>query len=312
MDKRELRKLVNQSKLGKEVWYVLHRINVNLMKVYSDEAYFKKTYKKSTGKALNLDNPKTFDEKQLWLKMNYRNPLCTTCSDKYLVREYVKEKGLEHILNPVYGAYDSFDEIEWDKLPDSFYMKANHTSGCNVRCNDKRTLDKKAARKKLNRGMRMNHYYESREWNYRDIDRKIVVEAILDDSEPLIDYRFLCCNGKCEYLFIDIDTADETGSHKSDAKRNVYDKDFNLMDIQVSRPRFDPQLVSKPDNFDEMLKYAEILSGDFPFCRVDLYNIKGEILFGEITFFHAGGVSKITPDEWAYKLGDLIALPELK
>lgn len=311
MTKKDLRVHFMKSNVGKELWYILHRLNVNLNKIYSDETYFKKTYKKATGKELNLENPKTFDEKQLWLKKNYRNPLCTKCSDKYLVREYVKEKGYENILNPLYGVYDSFEEIEWEKLPNSFYMKANHTSGCNIRCNDKTKFDKKAARKKLNRGLKINHYYESREWNYKDIERKIVVEEILDDSEPLIDYRFLCCNGKCEYLFVDIDTADELGSHKVDAKRNVYDKNFNLIDVKVSRPKFNPDLISKPNNFEEMLRCAEILSGEFPFCRVDLYNIKGKIIFGEITFFHAGGISIIEPEEWALRLGELINIENL-
>ncbi len=305
-----LRKFLHKNKIGETVWRFLHNININLLRILPNDVYFRHAYKKTHDINPDFENPQTFDEKQLWLKMNYRNPLCTKCSDKYLVREYVKECGLEHILNPLYGVYDSVKDIKWDELPDRFYIKANHMSACNVRCNDLVTFDKKAAIKKLRRGMKHDYSLDSREWNYHDIDRKIIAEAIIENSDGsgLIDYRFLCSYGNCEYIFIDIDTADDNGTHRVDARRNVYDKDFNLMDVTVSRPNFDHSLVSKPDNFDEMLQYAQILSKEFPFCRVDFYNVDGKIIFGEITFFHAGGLSKISPKEWELKLGNTINL----
>ncbi|MBQ6717870.1 MAG: carboxylate--amine ligase [Clostridia bacterium] len=311
--KNFLRNVLYKNGIGKSIWYTLHTININVLRVLPNETYFKRAYKKTHGVDPNFKDPQTFDEKQLWLKMNYRNPLCTKCSDKYLVREYIKECGLEHILNPIYGVYDSVDDIKWEELPDRFYIKANHMSACNVRCNNLATFEKKTAVKKLARGMKHDYSLDSREWNYHDIDRKIIAEAIIEnqDGSGLIDYRFLCSYGNCDYLFVDIDTADENGTHRTDARRNVYDKDFNLMDVKVSRPNFEPSFISKPSNFDEMLKYAQILSKPFPFCRVDFYNVDGKIIFGEITFFHAGGLSKVTPKEWEIKLGDIINLKEL-
>lgn len=309
--KTKLRRFLKQNSLGKGVWRLLHNANITWQGLlYSDEAYFKKVYKQKSGKELDFDNPRTFDEKQLWLKMYYRDPKCTICADKYKVREYVADKGYEHILNPVYGVYDNAQSIAWDDLPDRFYLKCNHMSGSNVRCNDKSTFDKKAAQKILSRGLKHDYSKDSREWVYHDIERKIIAEAIIEskDKAPLVDYRFLCSGGRCEYMFIDIDTAGDDGSHLEGAKRNVYDRDMNLIDVTVSRPRFDAALVKKPDNFDEMVKCAEALSGDFPFCRVDLYNIDGKILFGEITFFHAGGLSTFSSEEWSYKLGDSIDL----
>ncbi len=303
------------NELGKNFWALMHSININLRRVLPNEVYFKTAYKKTHGEEPDFKNPRTFDEKQLWLKMNYRNPLCTKCSDKYLVREYVKEKGLEHILNPIFGVYDSANSINWDELPDRFYIKANHMSACNVRCNDLSTFDKKSAEKILAKGMKHDYSLDSREWNYHDIDRKIIAEAIIENSDGsgLVDYRFLCSKGRCEYIFVDIDTADDSGNHRHDARRNVYDNDFNLLDITASRPNFDPTLVLKPENFDEMLKYAQILSNPFPFCRVDFYNVDGKIIFGEITFFHAGGTCDITPKEWQYKIGESIDISaELK
>lgn len=300
-----LRRTLRKSAFGSGIWRFFHKTNIGIKRLYSDEAYFKKQYKKHSGKELDFSNPQTFDEKQLWLKMYYRNPLCVVCSDKYLVRRYVEEKGLTDILNPLIAVYDRVEDINWEVLPDRFYLKTNHGSACNIRCNHLADFDKKAAKKKLRRSLRDNYYYESREWNYRDIQRKIIVEEIIEPKEKagLIDYRFLCYHGKCEYLFIDINTADEQGNHRHDARRNVYDRDMTLLDVTVSRPRFDPDLVQKPENFDEMRMCAEKLSGEFPFVRVDLYNVGGRILFGEMTFFHAGGFSRITPAEWAYRLG---------
>lgn len=311
---KKLRDFLKSNKLGGALWDYLHRGNINLRRVLSDKAYFKLVYWRNCGEWLDFNAPQTFDAKQLWLKMYYRNPLCTLCSDKYAVREYVRKKGLSHILNELYAVYDSVEQIEWDKLPNMFYMKANNMSGCNMRCNDLKSFDKSAAIRYFKKRMKYNYYYESREWNYRDISPKIIIEKILPSTNEagLIDYRFLCAQGKCHYVFIDIDTADMAGHHKPEAKRNVYDRDMNLLDVQVSRERFDPSLVSKPDNWDEMVAYAEILSGNFPFCRVDLYNINGKILFGEITFFHAGGLSVIYPKEWAYKLGEMISIDYAK
>lgn len=312
--KNILRKMLYKSEFGTRIWYFLHSANIMLLKIYSDEKYFKRAYRRSSGNELDFENPQTFDEKQLWLKMYYRNPLCTICSDKYLVREYVKEKGLEHILNPLYAVYESVDDIEWKKLPNQFYIKANHMSACNVRCNDLSTFDKKKAIKILKRGLKHNYYNDSREWNYKDIKRRIIVEAIIEDKnkKPLIDYRFLCYRGQCEYIFIDIGTADESGNHLHDAKRNVYDRNMNFLNVTVSRENFEEKLVERPKNFDQMIQYAEKLSGEFPFCRVDLYNVDGNIIFGEITFFHAGGLSRIEPKEWQYKLGENISIEAAK
>ncbi len=308
--KKAFNRFLQHIMIGDDLWYWMHLINVHLKRFIPDKKYFEKSYSNTHGKPLNFQNPTTFDEKQLWLKLYYRNPLCVTCSDKYLVREYVKGKDLGQILNPMIAVYDSVKEIEWDKLPERFYIKTNHASGCNACCTDPNTFDRKEAIKRLKRGMRHDYSMDSREWNYGPIKRKIIVENIIESKSgiPLADYRFLCCNGKCNYLFIDIGTAGKDGKHLEDARRNVYDRNMNLLDVKVSRERFDPKLVSKPENFDEMLSIAEKLSGHFPFCRVDLYNVDGKIIFGEITFFHAGGLSTITPKEWEIKLGEPISI----
>ena len=312
--KDDLRKVLKRNEVGNNIWYFLHLCNIELLRLLPSKTYFQRVYRNVHKEEADFINPSTFDEKQLWLKMYYRNPLCVTCSDKYRVREYVKNMGLEYILNPLYAVYDSVDEIDWERLPSRFYMKANHMSGCNVCCTDPQTFDRKEAIKRLKRGMRHNYYLDSREWNYGPINRKIIVEAIIEDKKksPLIDYRFLCTDGKCNYIFIDIGTADVDGKHLEDARRNVYDREMKLLDVKVTRDNFPAELVQKPPNFDEMLTIAEQLSGHFPFCRVDLYNIDGKIIFGEMTFFHSGGLSKITPKNWELKLGEPISIEQAK
>ena len=308
--KEIVRNYLQKLKIGDDIWYYLHLTNVSIRQLIPDDTFLSNSYRKTHGKNIDLNNPKTFDEKQIWLKLNYRNPLCVQCSDKYMVRKYVKNCGLEYILNPVYAVYNSVDDIEWSKLPSRFYIKTNHMSACNACCDDPQDFDRKEAIKRLKRGMRHDYSMDSREWNYKPIKRKIIVEAIIEDQRksPLIDYRFLCYNGKCEYVFVDIGTAGKDGKHLADAKRNVYDRDMNLLNVTVSRKRFDPHLVSKPMNYDKMVDIAETLSGNFPFCRVDLYNVDGKIVFGEITFFHAGGLSRIEPSEWEYRLGKDISI----
>lgn len=314
LNKQKFKKQLKGSNIGRGAWHMLHRANITLHRLVPDKQYFDSRYKKAYGEHLDYDDPKTLDAKQLWLKMYYRNPLCVTCSDKYLVRKYVEECGCGNILSTLYGAFDDASSIDWDSLPDQFYLKANNMSGCNVRCNDKNSFDREKAEKYFRKRMKHNYYYETREWNYKDIVPKIIAEEILVPSEPagLIDYRFLCANGRCDYVYIDIETADENGNHRAEARRNVYDRDMNLIDVQVGRQRFDPELVKKPDNWDEMLACAEKLSGHFPFCRVDLYNLGGRIVFGEITFFHAGGICKYKPEEWAYKLGENVSIDYAK
>ena len=140
------------------------------------------------------------------------------------------------------------------------------------------------------------------------------MEKILEDKEnkSLIDYRFLCFNGVVKMIFVDIETAAEDGSHSPYAKRNVYDKDFNYLNIKVKREQFDSSTIEKPINFDKMIEYAEILSEPFPFCRVDLYNINGDVYFGEITFYPGGAKQIVEPEEWEQKMGDWIDLKSNK
>ncbi len=222
----------------------------------------------------------------------------------------MRKCGLGHILNEVYGVYDSADDIDFDKLPDKAFIKTNHGSGINIIWDRNKPFDINKFRKKFNRALKQNYYWQSREWNYKNIEPKIIVEKLLEDREnrSLIDYRFLCFDGVVRMIFVDIETAAEDGSHNPYARRNVYDRNFNYLNIKVKREQFDSSIIKKPRNFDKMIEYAEKLSKPFVFCRVDLYNINGNIYFGEITFYPGGATQIVEPEEWELKMGEWIDL----
>lgn len=309
--KESFHSATEKNSAAKTAYSFLHSVKRGIYRHYDDETFAQKYYFARTGKRLNLSNPVTFDEKQWWLKLYYRDPLQTVCADKYAVRAYVEECGLGTILNELFGVYSHSSEVDLDGLPDTFFLKTNHGCGSNYRCNSKKSFDWRKISRSLEKSLRGNYYYESREWPYLNVDPKIIAEKVLvpRKGELLADYRFLCFSGKCEYLFIDIDTADEYGAHKVHALRNVYDRDMTLLNVKVSRKPFDASLVPRPANYAEMLSCAEKLAGTFPFVRVDLYNLDGQIRFGEMTFFHAGGTSMISPDTFAVELGEKIILP---
>ncbi|MFA7744109.1 ATP-grasp fold amidoligase family protein [Salinicoccus roseus] len=283
----------------------------------ADEKYAKIKYKENTGKKLNINEPKTFNEKLWWLKLNNRDSLMTKCSDKLKVREYVADQGLKEILNPLIDSFKKPEEINFSKLPPKAFIKVNHSSGTNYLWDKDNSMkfNREAFNKKFNKALESNYYLQSREFNYKDIEPCIIIEDYISDdtSHGLLDFRFFCFNGKVKIIQVDIDVAGEDGSHNPGSRRNIYDADFNyLEEVRAKRENFDPNLVQKPKNFNLMKKYAEILSDPFPFCRVDLYNIKGNIIFGEMTFYPGGGTQIFDPYEWEVKLGDYIDLSSPK
>lgn len=296
-----------------EIFYPLYgylrRFKYWMYSFISDERYAKKYYKNQTGRELNLQNPITFDEKLWWLKLNYKNPLMTICSDKYLVREYVKEQGLECILNELYGVYYSVDTIDVSKLPEDFFLKCNHISGGNMKCN-KADFSLLEVKKKLGVFLNVNYFFYSREWNYKNIKPCIIAEKVLKDNSklPFLDYKFMCFSGEPKLLFLDIGVCREDGSHSEEYYRNIYDMDFNPVAIKETREHYDYTKIRKPENFGFMIECARKLSKPFPHCRVDLYNINGVVIFGEITFFHGGGCNDIQPKEAAVRMGNWIVL----
>ena len=267
-----------------------------------DKPMVKLQYRIKTGRKLNLKNPQRFTEKLQWYKLYYRNPLMKQCVNKYEVREYVKSKGLENILVELYAHYDKTEDIDWDKLPDSFVIKTQHGGGgLNVIvCPEKNKISKETVISKLSfSNDNVPSSGGGREWAYWGIKTGVIVEELLVNSDSpeagVNDYKIFCYNGAPKYIIVDVD-------RYIGHKRNFYDVNWKNLNVTSDCPAADKE-VPKPGNFEEMLRIASVLSEDFPYVRVDLYNIDGKIYFGELTFYPWSGYVQYTPDEMDFEFG---------
>jgi len=279
---------------------------MSMIGILDEKNYLKKVYKLKMGRKLNLENPVTYNEKMQWLKLYDRKEIYTTMVDKYLVKEHVsKIIGEKHII-PTIGVFDKFDDINFNLLPNKFVIKCNHDSGSVIVCRNKNIFNKKAARKKINRRLKKNYYDLFKEWPYKNVKPKIIVEEYLEDSvhSKMKDYKFFCFNGNVEFLYVSEDFENHNPSGIS-----FFDKDFNL--INCSRKDFKPfdYIPDKPKNFDKMKKYASILSNGIPHIRVDFYEVNGNLYFSELTFFTCGGYIPFEDDRWDYEFGKFVDLP---
>ena len=253
-----------------------------------------------------IDDPVTFNEKIQWYKLYYRDFLMKKCSDKYAVRNYVKENIGEKYLNEIIGVYDKVEDIDFNSLPDKFVLKVNHGCAQNIICKDKGKLDIRDAENKLNLWMRpeANHYFSSYEWGYRDIKPKIICEKYIEQLDgELFDYKFFCFNGNVHILYVSLDRGSKSGM-----KMDFFDMDWNKLPF-IRKYENSQRNIKKPKNFEKMVELAEKLSKPFPFARVDFYELNNKIVFGEMTFYPGNGIEPFTPMEWDYKLGEMFQLP---
>lgn len=257
----------------------------------------------STGRILNLSKAERFTEKLQWYKLYYRDPMMTKCVDKYDVRAYIKSKELEEILIPIHGVYNSANEINFKELPNSFILKTTNGSQTNIISRDKKSLNIKETRNTLDNWLSSWKGKMGREWAYYNSKGKIICEELLITEDiSLIDYKFFCFNGKTNYLYVVSDRGSKEGHYLS-----ICDTNFN--NLYESRANKNHKF-EKPENFDTMIKIAEKLSKDFPHVRVDLYNIKGKIYFGELTFYNASGYKSLLPNEYDLIFGKEFIIPE--
>lgn len=259
-----------------------------------------------TGRRIHWKNPRRFTEKlQLYKIQTKNNTLMSQCADKYDVRLFVEKRGLKDILVPLVteDAIISTDEIEWDNLPCSFVLKDTLGSGGNsvIIVKDKSSTEKQIVIEQCKEWLYNNFKHGGREHIYDKNKHRIIIERLLDPTieSPLIDYKFFCFDGKPEYVY-----AISNRILGQDAEIGIYDIDFNLLPYRRldERPSYNP--ISKPENYDSMVSIARILSEGFPEVRIDLYNIRGKIYFGEMTFFDGSGYMKFYPDEFDYILGE--------
>lgn len=271
---------------------------------FNDHSLIRKRFKKKLNRDLDLVNPIKYNDKIQWLKLYWYDPKATICADKYAVREFVKNRIGEEYLNDLYSYYDGISSIDISELPRSFVLKGNHGSGLNIICEDKEKIDWNEAFSRMKSWFNYNYYWKSREWVYKDIKPRIICEKYLEDKDnnDLRDYKFFCFNGEVKIVQVDFD---RFRNHR----RNYYDLTWKLLNVEICQPSDHGVEIDKPHNFNKMVEIAETLSKGFPHVRIDLYNIGGKIIFGEMTFFHGSGLEKISPTEYETVLGEWIQLP---
>ena len=307
-----LKRLYNESRWGFDLLFPLVRVRDWLQDGWrSDRSVIARQFLKTFGYPLDWAQPRTLNEKLNWMKLNYRDPLQRVAADKYAVREYVATKVGTQYLVPLLRKYDRAEEIRFAELPDAFVLKTNHGSGQNWIVRDKSREDERKVIRTFREWIRTSHYAASREWPYKDMKPAIVAEELLLDEAGRIpsDFKLHCFGNKVATIQVDLDR--ETAH-----RRNFYDLEWNLQPFiwtewAGDKPSWpNGRAVERPAALPEMIRVAETLSADFPYVRIDLFYCRGQVYFGEITFYHGGGFERLDPPDWDRKFGDLIPVPD--
>ncbi len=279
-----------------------HSIKEKYKILIDDSLYLKNMFKLTIGKELFLDNPRSFNEKLLWLKINDRKDIYKKIVDKAEVKSIVGETIGDGYIIPTYGVYNRFEDIPFDRLPDSFVMKCTHDSGSTVICKDKRILDFGKAKKKINRALSTNMYWSGREWPYKNITPRIIIEKYM--GEDLIDYKFMCYGGEPYYVFTCSERNSSTGLKvtwfTSQWERLDFKRHYPASTVTIDRPRY----------LGRMIELARELSRNSTFMRTDFYEIDNSIWFGELTLYPGAGFEEFDPYDWDIKLGSKIIIDE--
>ena len=283
----------------------LYRI-IRKIRIFPQKSFVKLHYKYQTGKVLHLKNPIDFNEKIQWLKIYYKPPILTQVVDKYEVRSFVSERVGSQYLNEIYGVYESIDAIDFNTLPARFVLKATHGYDMNLIVEDKRKLNFSKVQCMASKWLHSNHYHDGKEWAYKNIKPRLIVEKFLKENnkEDINDYKFYCFNGTPKFLKVDMNRYQNHSTCYYDLQWNIlpFSKDDNFAIAEAG---------SKPKHFEEMIEVSTKLSRGFPFVRVDLYNIEGQIIFGEMTFYPADGRLAFKPEQYNQIIGGYINLPEM-
>lgn len=276
----------------------------NFLSFIPDKAYLKLIYFIRFHKRLNLEEPKTFNEKMQWLKLYDRNPKYIDMVDKCSAKEFVTKIIGEEYIIPTIGIYNSFDEINFEQLPNQFVIKCTHDSNGLIICRDKKQLNIDKAKKDINTSLYYNYYYGGREWPYKNVKPRIIIEKYMNDgkNDEINDYKCFCFNGKVEYIQVDYDRFKNHG-------RNEYDRDWNYIPFTTDFPTDKNRIIEKPKKLKLLIELVEKIVkniGIESFVRIDMYIVKDKIYFGEITFYPGSGFLKFEPSEYDKKIGDLV------
>lgn len=265
---------------------LLYLMNKNFFKWIPDEKYITIKYKLEMNQKLNLKEPKTFNEKLQWLKLYDRKPEYTKMVDKYEAKKYVADIIGEEYIIPTLGVWDKFEDIDFTKLPNQFVLKPTHASGNVFICKNKDEIDYKKLKKTVQKWLKRNYYLVHREWPYKNVKPRIIAEEYMEDQiGELIDYKVYAFNGQCDYVMVCFDRI------KGETKFIYYDRNWNIKkEFSKDGIKYgDTIKIEKPKNLGKMFEFAEILSKNIPFVRVDFYESNGNLYLGELTFYPSAG-----------------------
>ena len=302
---------IKKQKVSMLILPIVKIINFYKYYVLSEKQLLQKEFKRLLGYSLNLENPKTLNEKLQWLKLHQRKEVFTLCADKIKVRNYIKEIIGEKYLIPMCFHTYNIDELDNNKLPDyPVIIKTNHDSSGGLIIDNKDKVDWVSTRKHFKSLCKKSYYRRTKEWPYKNIKPGILVEKLLITENGKIpnDYKIHCFNGKVKMIQVDID-------RNTDHRRNWYDKNWNSLPFHWNGSQFNGKEnfisqndISKPHKLEKMIAISEKLANQFDYVRVDLYVFEDDLYFGELTFYHGSGYSPVFPFEYDKKLGDDLIL----
>lgn len=280
------------------------RLHSSYGKNLPDEEYLKEIFKLKMGYELDLEHPKTYNEKLQWLKLYNRKPEYTRMVDKYEAKLYVAEKVGDRYIIPTIGTWDKFEDIEFDSLPNKFVLKTTHDSGGVVIVKDKTKFDIEEAKDKLGKSLERNYFWSNREWPYKNVKPRIIAEQFLEDMDELVEYKMFCFNGEVKMILVCKGQA-----HGAGRTNDYCDLNLRRLPFTSLNPNSKGELPI-PKEMPEILEIARKLSAGIPQLRVDTYVADGKIYFGELTFFHNSGMAFFDPPQWDEIIGEWITLPE--
>ncbi|HEY5556696.1 ATP-grasp fold amidoligase family protein [Acetobacterium sp.] len=285
-------------------WLVVNYIlGQRITRIIPDETFVKLEYRASIGRRLNLDSPQSFNEKLQWLKLFDRKQEYTQLADKYKVRKYIKGTIGEEYLIPLLGVYDSYDEIDFEALPNQFVLKPNHTSGDVYLCKDKSKIDYVELKKTVKKWMEIEYYWIHREWPYKNIKPEIICEKFMSETNiPPNDYKVVCFNGKARLVQVHM-------GRFTNHIQDTYDLEWNKIDMTWGFEISEHATCKKPKKLEKMIELSEQLAVNMCQVRIDWFIVEDNLYFGEITFFDGSGFTPIIPESYDYLLGSWINLP---
>jgi len=282
----------------------IHVMNYKICQILPDPLFLRINFRIRFGMKLNLNNPESFNEKMQWMKLYDRKPEYSRLADKFEVKDYIAKTIGDKYIVPLYGVYNSYEEIDFSLLPERFVLKPTHTSGDVFLCADKNKIDYARLKEEVNKWLKRKYYWVNREWHYKNIRPRIICEKYIANPSDgdLKDFKFMCFEGEVKCCVVCANRKSPGG-----LTMDYYDMDWQHLPMMYAWPNNDG-LIAKPKHFAEMVEIARMLSRDMPFIRVDLYDTEDQPYFGELTLYPGSGYGLFKPDTYDYLFGSWIHL----